>query len=237
MSHHIHKTAVISVGGSLLFTQKEEIDSVFLQKFNTFIRSQVGKGWRFFLVSGGGKICRWYQRAAQAVIHELPPHDLDWLGIHATRLNGHLFRTIFADIAHPRMIENYDHKLENWIEPVVIGAGWKPGWSTDYCAVHIAHDYTADLTINLSNISHICDSDPRVNPDAHAYDQMTWAQVQKLVGTEWKPGMNTPFDPIASQFADRHDLTVAVCHGADLANLGDLLEGKKFTGTLIANHH
>jgi uridylate kinase len=31
-------------------------------------------------------------------------------------------------------------KLYNW-KVSVIGAGWKPGWSTDYDAVILARDY------------------------------------------------------------------------------------------------
>ena len=37
--------------------------------------------------------------------------DLDWLGIHVTRLNAHLLRTVFQDIAHPRVISDYDKNL------------------------------------------------------------------------------------------------------------------------------
>jgi uridylate kinase len=70
----------------------------------------VQKGRKFFLVSGGGKTARLYRDAGKAVNGEMSEEDLDWIGIHATRLNGHLLRTIFVDIAHPRMIENYDKK-------------------------------------------------------------------------------------------------------------------------------
>jgi hypothetical protein len=39
--------------------------------------------------------------------HHLPDEDLDWLGVHATRLNAHLFRTIFRDLAHPVILKEY----------------------------------------------------------------------------------------------------------------------------------
>ena len=31
--------------------------------------------------------------------------DKDWIGIHATRLNAHLLRTIFRDVADPVVID------------------------------------------------------------------------------------------------------------------------------------
>jgi uridylate kinase len=223
---------VISIGGSLI-VPKDGIDPEFLNKLNTFIRKYVKQGKRFFLVSGGGRLARTYRDAGKSVIGDMTDDDLDWLGIHATRLNAHLLRTIFADIAHPRIIENYDKRLRQWKEPVVIGAGWKPGWSTDYDAVMLAKDYGANLVINLSNIFYVYDKDPNKNKDAKAIKKLTWEDLEKLVGTEWSPGINAPFDPIAAQLAKKLDLTVIVTHGEDFNNLANILEGDSFKGTVI----
>src|SRR5437870_5519213 len=92
---------IISVGGSLIVPDQIDID--FLKKLNLFIRKYVQQGQRFFLVTGGGKISRNYQAAAKNVNPAMTDEDVDWLGIHATRMNGHLLRTIFFDIAHPRV--------------------------------------------------------------------------------------------------------------------------------------
>ena len=98
---------VLSIGGSLIVT-KNGIDTEFLKNLNIFIRQYVKQGRRFFLVAGGGTAARHYRDAGKAVIGDMSDEDLDWLGIHATRLNAHLLRTIFEDIAHPRIIENYE---------------------------------------------------------------------------------------------------------------------------------
>lgn len=224
---------VLSIGGSLIVPD-ENIDHDFLDKLNVFIREYVKRGKRFFLVAGGGKTSRKYQQAARIALHnDISDVDLDWLGIHATHLNGHLLRTIFRDIAHPRIILDYDSKLKNWREPVVIGAGWKPGWSTDYDAVILARDYRANLIINLSNIDWVFDSDPRVNPNAKPIEKMTWEDMEKLVGTQWSPGINAPFDPIAAQLAKRLGLTVIVVNGKNFDNLRAILDGDSFKGTVI----
>lgn len=222
---------IISIGGALI-SPPTGIDVDFLQNLNDFIRKNVAKGRRFFLTAGGGRIARHYRDAGKAVIGSLSDEDLDWLGIHATRLNGHLLRTIFQDIAHPRIIENYDKKLTDWKEPVVIGAGWKPGWSTDYDAVILARDYNANLIINMSNIDWVYDKDPKKYPDAKPIKKMTWEDMEQLVGTEWSPGINAPFDPIAAQLAKKLELTVIVTNG-NFKNLDNIIENEGFKGTVI----
>lgn len=223
---------VISVGGSLIVNEKG-IDTDFLTKLNFFIRNYVKKGHRFFLVAGGGKIARFYRDAAKKVIGTITNEDLDWLAIHTTRVNGHLLRTIFQDIAHPRIIENYDKKLKNWKEPVVIGAGWKPGWSTDYDAVILARDYKAKTVINLSNIYYAYTADPKKNPNAKPIKKTTWEEFETLVGDKWIPGLNAPFDPVATQLAKKLQLTVIITYGNDFKNLENILDGKNFKGTVI----
>src|SRR4029079_7572236 len=98
---------VISLGGSLI-VPASGIDITFLKNFNKFIRRQLKDHpeRQFFIVAGGGATTRQYQDAATNIVgHELVPEDLDWLGIHATRLNAHLIKTVFRDIAHPFILK------------------------------------------------------------------------------------------------------------------------------------
>jgi uridylate kinase len=97
---------------------------------------------------------------------ELTEEDLDWLGIHATRLNAHLVRTIFQDLAHPNIIEHYEY-IRKPSEPVIVAAGWKPGWSTDYCASLLCEDYHVRTVINLSNVQQVYDKDPNEYSDGN----------------------------------------------------------------------
>lgn len=224
---------IISVGGSLIVTDKG-IDVSFLSELNAFIRKQLGTNpnRQFFLVIGGGATARTYRDAGREVVgHELTRDDLDWLGLHATRLNAHLLRTVFRDIAHPFIIKNYDI-IRKARESVIVAAGWKPGWSTDYCAVLLCEDYHVETIINLSNITKVYDKDPKVDLDARPIDQISWKDFRKLVGDEWVPGMHAPFDPIAARKAEKLKLKVAVM-GRDFTNLEKFLQGKKFVGTVI----
>lgn len=234
MGNNGHERIVISVGGSLI-VPNGGINTKFLKKFNSFIREQLALNNKrqFFLVIGGGATARHYRDAGREVVgHELSPQDLDWLGIHATRLNAHLMRTIFRDIAHTNIIINYDI-IQKASEPVVIAAGYRPGWSTDYCATLICEDYHAKTVINLSNIDKLYDKDPNKFPDAKPIDKTTWEDFQPLVGDVWIPGMNAPFDPIAAKKSRELGLKVVVMNGANLENLAKYFRGEEFVGTVI----
>ena len=225
------RVIVLSVGGSLV-VPKEGIDIAFLKEFRAFVHREIKKGKRFIIVVGGGRTARQYQEAAGALV-SLADEDVDWLGVHSTRLNGHLLRSIFRDVALHRVVKD-PTKHVTWNKPVLIAAGWKPGWSTDYVAVRMAKRYGSRFVVNLSNIDAVCDRDPRMDPDAKKFDRMTWKQFRVLVGHEWHPGANHPFDPVASRFADKQKMTVVVM-GKDIKNIEHMLDGKKFVGTVIEN--
>lgn len=225
------KPIVISFGGSLV-VPNGGIDIEYISKFNKFIREKIASGWRFFIVVGGGATARRYIDAAKQISGKISDWDLDFLGIHTTHLNAHLIRTIFRDIAHPRIINNYEKKINRLTQPLVVAAGWKPGCSTDYDAVILARDYGANVIINLSNIKSVYNKDPNKYPDAIPLDKINWIDFAKIVGSTWSPGSNFPFDPIATKLAGELGITVYVV-GADLDNLDNILMAKDFMGTII----
>src|SRR5882724_2586326 len=229
-----HERVIISVGGSLI-VPNGGIATQFLMNLNDFIRNQLARNSKrqFFLVIGGGATARHYRDAGREVVgHELTNDDLDWLGIHGTRLNAHLIRTIFRDIAHPKIIEHYDiiRKAE---EPVVVASGWKPGWSTDYCATLLCEDYDVKTVINLSNIPQLFDKDPNKHTDAQAIDKINWQDFRGLVGDKWTPGLNAPFDPIAAKRAQELGIKVVIMSGSDMENVKNYFENKEFLGTVV----
>lgn len=226
---------IISVGGSLV-VPNGGIDTDFLSKLNKFVRKQLAQNDKrqFFLVIGGGSTARQYRDAGKAVVgHDLTHEDLDWLGVHSTRLNAHLVRTIFQDIAHPAIIKDYNIILKA-SAPVVVASGWKPGWSTDYDAILLCQDYHVDTVINLSNITKLYDKDPREHADAEPIDAISWKDFRKLVGDEWVPGMHAPFDPVAAKKAEELGVKVVIMSGSDFENLEKYFENKEFVGTVIS---
>lgn len=229
MSHS--ETIVMSVGGSLIVP--DAIDTNFLTNLKNFIVTETAKGRRFIIIAGGGKTARRYQDAAAAV-GDMTSDDLDWLGLHATRLNGHLLRTIFRDLAHPVMITNPDEVLDiPKTASLIIAAGYRPGCSTDLRAVQIATRVGAKKVINLSNTDYVYTDNPNTNPDAIKIEKITWAEFRKLIPEEWGPGLSSPFDPVAAREAEALGLEVAQINGSRLTDVMQYLSGENFTGTRI----
>ncbi len=231
-----NKRFILSLGGSLI-VPNGGIDTQFLKEFEAYIRKKVAQGCRFFIVTGGGETAGHYIKAASEVSgSKLTNEDRDWLGVHATRMNGHLLRTIFRDLAYEYLIKHYDLIDKKAVEAkVVIGVGWKPGWSTDYDAVLLAQDYYVKQVINLSNVDMVYDKDPSKFKDAKPIKKIKWNEMLKIVGNKWVPRLNMPFDPIAARQAQKIDLEVIICKGNNLQNLDNIIEGKKFVGTTISN--
>jgi uridylate kinase len=87
--------------------------------------------------------------------------------------------------------------------------------------------------VNLSNIDYVYNKDPKKFKNAKKIKEISWADFRKIVGDKWDPGLNVPFDPIASKIAQEAQMEVVIMNGKKLKNLENYLEGKKFTGTVI----
>jgi uridylate kinase len=228
-----NETIVMSVGGSLIVP--DQIDTTFLTNLKNFIETETAAGRRFVIIAGGGRTARRYQDAAYTVAG-LEDDDLDWIGIHSTRLNGHLLRSIFKGLAHPVMISNPDDVLDVPAEAkLIIAAGYRPGGSTDLRAVQIAEKVGAQKVVNLSNIDYVYTADPNRDERAEKIENITWTEFRKLIPEDWDPGLSTPFDPVAAKEAEAHGLEVVIANGEHLEELKKYLTGEPFTGTRIHN--
>lgn len=117
----------------------------------------------------------------------------------------------------------------------MVAAGWRPGWSTDYVSTILAERLGAKKMLNLSNVKYVCDKDPKKFKDAKKIKQISWKDFREIVGSEWDPGLSMPFDPIASKHAQEIGLEVIIAEGSNIENLGRILNGKNFEGTIIKN--
>jgi uridylate kinase len=229
-------TTVVSLGGSIV--APEGPDAAFLADFRALVDRHlaVDPARRLILVVGGGGPARLWQKAFRevaAATKAVADHDAqDWVGIMATRLNAQLVKAVCGELA-PQEVVIDPSAVELFMGRVLVAAGWKPGFSTDFDAVVLAGKFGADTVVNLSNIAKVYTDDPRTNPQAKPIDRASWAEFRALVGEEWSPGKNVPFDPIASKRASESHLRVICAAGRDLANLEAILEGRAFTGTVI----
>jgi uridylate kinase len=225
------KHIVISVGGSMIIPQ-QHIDTQFLQEFVTMIHDYVAQGYTFTLFTGGGGVARSYTEAAES-FRTMTMHEKDWLGISLTRANAQLLKTIFGDEqTYEKILHDPTVSFET-DKPIVIGAGWKPGFSTDNDAVLYAQTHGISQVINISNIDFVYTKDPRKFPDAEKIEHTTWAAYRALIPQTWEAGLHSPFDPIASKTAQDAGIEVLIINGKALGEVRNAIEKKPFQGTHI----
>jgi uridylate kinase len=177
-------------------------------------------------------------------IGKLPSEDVDWLGIHVTRLNAYLLRTIFRKVAYPVILDNPQKPVKNnW--RVLIAAGWKPGWSTDYISILLAKRFKTNEVIAAGDVPFVYNKDPRKYKNATKIKEISWENYQKLIGVKWIPGINAPIDPVATKLAKKLKLRALIIRGTEIKNFEKILsalqtgsyhpttESLKFRGTII----
>lgn len=228
------KNIILSVGGSIIYPH-HGINTQFLNDFNSYIRRKIKEDpeIRFFIMAGGGAVNREYQKAAEDIDPSVSSYDLDWIGVRSTRLNAHLLRTIFFDIARPSIIEHYNEMPRFGKEQVIICAGWYPGSSTDWALVLLAQNLNQSKIFSMINVDGLYDKDPRKFKNAKIINETTWSEYRSVIGDSWSPKLQLPFDPIAAKLAQSLHLTVYLIGGKDLNNFSKAIEDKKFRGTKI----
>jgi len=223
---------VISLGGSIIAPRG--VDTEFLGDFRGLVESALREEPRLklIIVCGGGSLARDYQAALRELRPQAPGDDLDWVGVAATRVNGELVRRLFPSWCVEDLVTD-PTAVSVFAGRVLVAAGWKPGFSTDNDAVVLAQRFSAHTLVNLSNVAKVYTDDPRKNPAARPVDALRWREMLDIVGEEWTPGRNTPFDPTAARAAAKARLRVIFADGRNLANLSSILEGTAFVGTVI----
>ena len=223
---------VISLGGSIV--APEGVDTAFLSAFVEMIRSIIAadSNRRFIFVVGGGGPARRWQNAYREIAGGVKDEEADWIGIMATRLNAQLVKAVMGDLCAQEVVTN-PMEVGPLTGHVLAAAGWKPGFSTDYDAVLLAERFGADMVINLSNIEKVYTADPKTDPNARPIDKISWADFRSMVGDEWVPGKNVPFDPVASRHAQKIGVKVICASGKNLENVKKILSGEEFIGTSI----
>jgi len=223
------ETIIISLGGSIIVP--DQVDVEFLKLFVSSIKEYVAKGFKFLIITGGGKVCRRYNDSLKQIV-DASNEDLDWLGILATRLNAELVRICFGDLAYEKIVLDPDF-VPTTDRPIIVGGGWKPGNSSDLAAIHSAKSIGSRKIINLSNIDYVYDKDPKKNSDAKPIKEISWNDFKEIVPKEWGPGINSPFDPVAAREAEALNYEVIILNGKNIENLKNYLDGKEFVGTTI----
>ena len=208
----------------------DDIDIGFLKSFKYSLQKYL-ETKRFFIITGGGKIARIYQKAL--LEFGAKNNNRDWIGINVTKLNAEIVKQMFLGNAYPKIVTDPNIKIKT-NKDIIIGGGYKPGWSTDYVSVLIAKAYGVKTIINLTNFDYVYDKNPNEFPGAKPLKEVDWKSFERIVGDKWLPGLSMPFDPRASKLAASLKLKVIMINGKNMERLEEFLNDKPFIGTIIS---
>jgi uridylate kinase len=150
----------------------------------------VQKGVQLAIVVGGGNILRGAQFSAGGeVIKEATAH---YMGMLATVLNGLALQSALESlkietrlqtalrmdsVAEPYIQRRCLRHLEKGRIVILAGGTGNPFVTTDTAAALRARDLEADILLKATNVDGVFSEDPRINPHAHLYPRLTYAQV------------------------------------------------------------
>ena len=224
------KVIVLSLGGSLIIP--DEINMKYLRDFKKIIFKNI-KNYKFIVVCGGGSIARKYISALREV--GMNETFQSFAGISATRMNAR-FMSYFFRQNQERGIPHKMRELKRYVKKfdvVFCGAlEYKPHQTSDSTAAEIANAFRC-FFINLTDVPGLYDKNPKEHKDAKFIPEISWKDFNKIVDKiKFKPGQHFVLDQTASKMIMKNRIKTYIL-GKDMKQLDNLLNGKKFKGTII----
>lgn len=220
---------VISLGGSLIIPDK--IDVNFLRKFRRVIIKNTRK-YKFVIVCGGGSIARKYISA----LKNKPLNEQALAGIRATRANARLMMQFFGKDANDELPLSMKGVKQNLRKNkfVICGAlRFAPKSTTDGTAAKLA-DYLQTDFINITNVDGLYTSNPKKNKSAKFIERISWKDFESITKKiKFTAGQHFVLDHSAAEVITDNKIKTYIL-GKNLKNLDNLLNGKKFIGTIIS---
>jgi len=223
---------VVSLGGSVLVPGED--DARFLAGLASLLR-EVSKHVRLFVVTGGGRIARYYIETGRTL--GIAERTLDGLGIEATRLNARLLAAALKGAANPTPASTYSEAArlsKRW--SIVLMGGTGPGHTTDRVSVSLARSVRASRIVNATSVDGVYDADPKKDPHARMLESITFRDLVDLAGGgRWSAGPSVVFDPVAAKLLARARIPLAVVRGRDLTAVRHAILGLPFHGTSVSD--
>ncbi|HEX9340714.1 MAG TPA: UMP kinase [Thermoplasmata archaeon] len=223
---------VISLGGSVLVPGDD--DARYLRTLAALLRD-VSTRVKLFVVTGGGRIARYYIETGRAL--DVGERTLDEFGIAVTRLNARLLAAALAGRANREPATTYAEaaKLARR-HAIVVMAGTRPGHTTDRVSASLARFVGAARIVNATSVEGVYTSDPKADPGARLIERMRFEDLVRVAGSgHAAAGPSIVFDPVAARVLARDRKPLGVVHGRDLRALRAAILGEPFHGTLVSD--
>jgi uridylate kinase len=221
---------VLSLGGSVL-VQDEDPSEYLSELARTLVEASTHI--KLYVVTGGGRIARYYIRAGRSL--GASEESLDMMGIGITRLNARLLIAAIGAPACPEPPEDYEGAIRAGAShQIVVMGGVAPGVTTDAVSARLAEHVHASRLVNATSVEGAYTADPRKDPSAERIPRMSHEELMRLVsGTAKGAGPTTVFDPVGAEVLMRSRVPLTIVDGRDLENLGLALRGEECAGTIV----
>ena len=162
------------------------IDAETLGRVCDNIKKVVDMGVEVAIVVGGGN----FWRGRQA--HQMERTTADYMGMLATIMNGQALQDALevrgldtrlqTSIEMRQIAELYIRRkavrhLEKGRVVIFSGGTGNPFFSTDTCAALRATEINAEIILFGKTIDGVYDSDPKTNPNAKKYDEISYSEI------------------------------------------------------------
>ena len=162
------------------------IDADTLGRVCDNIKKVVDMGVEVAIVVGGGN----FWRGRQA--HQMERTTADYMGMLATIMNGQALQDALEvrgldtrlqtsmeirQVAEPYIRRKAVRHLEKGRVVIFAGGTGNPFFSTDTCAALRATEINAEIILFGKTIDGVYDDDPKQNPNAKKFDQITYTEI------------------------------------------------------------
>jgi len=184
-----YKRVVLKLSGEVLRGKgTEPIDAVTLERMCEQVKEIHDLGVQVCVVIGGGNIFRGLQGAKRGVDRTTG----DYMGMLATVINGLAIMDCLEkmgvntrvqsaipmnQIAEPFIMRRAMRHLEKKRVVIFVAGTGNPYFSTDTTAALRASELHADIIMKATKVDGIYDKDPKKNPDAVKYDELTFVDA------------------------------------------------------------
>jgi uridylate kinase len=195
-------------------------------------------GARLAVVVGGGNMIRGSVFARQGRIAQA---TADYMGMLATVINGMALKEalialgqdarLMSAIDIPAVAEPFirgralSHLEKGCVLILAAGTG-NPFFTTDTCAALRGTELNADILLKATKVDGVYTADPKTNPDAQRYEQLTFRDALKN-----RLGV---MDMTAMAMCMEQNLPVIVFDFKTAGNIRRVVEGERI-GTLVSN--
>lgn len=234
----MNENTVIKIGGSLLFTENNKINSEKITEFCNIFKSRKFTE-PFIIICGGGSIAREYINTVRSLKGSEALSDI--FGIEVSRINSKLLIASLQDFAYPQVPKSMEElSLALLFNKIIIMGGLQPGQSTTSVALEVAEFSGAEELVILTDVEGIFDKDPKKFNNAQLMKHLTYKQLEDLIlnlqdDDQAAAGEYRIFDFVSLQILKRSNIRVIVTSGKDLNEFKKFWGGEKeINGTIIS---